>query len=448
MRIVKKLLTSVFILFLGFSVLAEESIDAIELQLNARLENDLRDNTTIDILKELSHHYFSTKPLKGIEYAQLAMTIARENGDDAKKGDIFNYFGNFYRDQGLLDLALEAHLNSLEISEKIGDTLRLTYALNDLGNIYYDQKDFETALKHYARAVDLAKHIGSSDALPVSYNNIGLVMHSKGDYEMAFSYFAKALKYREMQNSPELIGHSFNYLGMVYRTQGDYRLATEYFGKALKNFKEINHELRIGDTYLNIGVNYAMQQDYETAMACFSKAQANYENINHKVELTNCFKVRAKYELEYGMTESARNNLLSALTLCDENGFRGVKKQVLYLLSKAEERLGNYKVALEYYQAYTELKDSLSSNEIQTKTARMEAAYSFRQREKEMALLQKEHEVTEEKLVAQRLRLKFLITILSGALIVSVLLMALKLTPKQRRKMVTELKTKAASLLH
>lgn len=444
----KKLLSLVSVFLLGFSALGEGNIDAIELQLDVRLKGNQRDTTTIDLLKELSHHYFSTQPLKGIEYAQLAMTIAKENNDAEKKGDIFNYFGNFYRDQGLLDLALEAHLNSLEISEQIGDTVRLVYALNDLGNIYYDQKNWETALKHYARAADLSKHIGSNDALPVSYNNIGLVMHSMGDYEMAFCYFAKALKYREMQNKPELIGHSFNYIGMVYRSQGDFRLATEYFGKALKQFKEINNEMRIGDTYMNIGINYAMKEDYETAMACFEKAQSYYENVNHKIELTNCFKIRAKYELESGKISEAQKDLLQALALCDENGFRGVKQKVLYLLSQAEEGLGNYKTALEYYQAYTELKDSLSSNEVANKTARMEAAYSFRQKEKEMVLAQKESEVREEKLIAQRLRLKFFITILSGALVVSLLIVALRLKPKQRKKLVTEFKTKVAGLLH
>ncbi len=444
----KKLLTLGFVAIISLAAMASEAIDLLEQKLDSRLKNELRDTTTIDLLKELSHHYFSTQPLKGIEYAQLAMTIAKENNDAEKKGDIFNYFGNFYRDQGLIDLALEAHLNSLEISEQIGDTLRLVFALNDLGNIYYDQKNWETALKHYTRAADLAKNIGSTDALPVSYNNIGLVMHSMGDYEMAFAYFAKALKYREMQNKPELIGHSFNYIGMVYRTQGNYRLATEYFGKALKNFKEINSEMRIGDTYLNIGINYAMQEDYEIAIECFSKAQGYYENIEHKIELTNCFKVRAKYELEMGKAGDAQKNLVSALELCDKHGFRGLKKQVLYLLSKAEEELGNYKSALGYYQAYTELKDSLSSTEVANKTARMEAAYSFRQKEKEHVLAQKESEVREEKLIAQRLRLKFLITVLSGALVVALLIAALRLKPKRRKKIISDLKTKVASLLH
>lgn len=443
----KHLFTYTLIILTTLAAMADQNISALELQLDKRLQSEQRDNTTIDILKELSHHYFSIQPLKGIEYAQLAMTIAKENNDAEKKADIFNYFGNFYRDQGLLDLALEAHLNSLEISEQIGDSLRLVYALNDLGNIYYDQKDYETALGHYGRAADLAKHIGSADALPVSFNNMGLVMHQMGDYEMAFGYFAKALKYREMQNLPELIGHSFNYIGMVYRTQGNYRLATEYFGKALKNFKEINNEMRIGDTYLNIGMNYAMQKEYTTAMECFSKAQGYYEKIEHKVELANCLKVRGKYELEAEQLENAKSTLENALALCDEHGFRGVKKQVLYLLSQAEERLGNYKVALAHYQAYTELKDSLSSSEISSKAARMEAAYSFRQKEKELALAQKENEVHEEQLLAQRLKMQYLITVLSGALIVTLLLLALRLNPKQRRKLVTELKAKAASLL-
>ena len=105
-----------------------ENPQKLESELQERLSDQQKDSTTIDLLKNLSHYYFEVEPLKGIEYAEKAMQIARENNDKEIKGDIFNYFGNFYRDQGLLDLALQAHLNSLEISEEIGDTVRLAYA--------------------------------------------------------------------------------------------------------------------------------------------------------------------------------------------------------------------------------------------------------------------------------------------------------------------------------
>lgn len=433
---------------LNLASLAEADIDSVEVELEHRQKANKRDLTTIELLKQVSHSYFSTDPLKGIEYAEEAMAIAKEIENKESQADIFNYFGNFYRDQGLLNLALEAHLYSVEFSEHIGDTSRLVYALNDLGNIYYDQKNLDKALELYSRAAELAMHANSIDALPVSYNNIGLVYHQKKDYDRSFHYFAMALKYREEQGLPELVGHSFNYLGMVYRAQGDYRLATEYFGKALQKFKSINNQVRIGDTYLNIGVNYAMQHDYETAFECFEKAKEHFNDSENKIELAHCLQVYGKYQLESGLFEAAKVTLNEALAVMEEHGFRGLRKQTLLLLSHAEENLDNYKDAFIHYRAYSELKDSLSNSETSNKIARLEATFSYREKEKELALLQKQAEFEQQKAITQKLRLKFLLFFMSGLTIVILLILAIRLKPKKRNKLLAEFKTRMAAFLH
>ena len=213
-----------------------------------------------------------------------------ENLAEFDKGAIFSKIGNVYSDQGDFEKALEYHLRSLAIDEKVHGKEHPYGAISNsnIGSVYDDKGDYKKALEYYLRALGIFEKVLGKEhpSTATSYNNIGSVYSEQGDYKKALEYYLRSLAIQEKVHGKDHPDTAISYsnIGSVYSYQGDYKKALEYFLRGLVIFEKV-HGKEHPDTatyYNNIGNVYSYQGDYKKALEYFLRGLVIFEKVHGK----------------------------------------------------------------------------------------------------------------------------------------------------------------------
>ena len=145
------------ILIFLFILLNFPSIGQIE-----SMENQLQyleGTEKFELLLTISKEYWFKNPVKSIEYAQAALKIGTENGNDIQKAKALNRIANGYYFMEQYKLALEYYVKSLELSESSGYTEGIANATNNIGLIYQVMGDYDMAIEYYLKSLELQQKL-------------------------------------------------------------------------------------------------------------------------------------------------------------------------------------------------------------------------------------------------------------------------------------------------
>ena len=133
--------------------------------------------------------------------------------------------------QGLYDLALEAHRKSYEFSFQDGDTIALIHCNRDIANCYTGENDFKDALYFYDKGGELALLKNDSSL----YSLIGVdkanVYTYMGEYDLAEKYLNMSIE----QVDSSFYDYAISVAGYFYFNKRDYNTARTYYEKLLKS---------------------------------------------------------------------------------------------------------------------------------------------------------------------------------------------------------------------
>jgi serine phosphatase RsbU (regulator of sigma subunit)/tetratricopeptide (TPR) repeat protein len=240
-------------------------------------------------------------------------------GEVSKKEQIFfsknkafalNNLGLIYMKRGNSANAIEHFTTSLSISERIDYKKGIANSLNNIGMIYKNQRDFEKAIDFYKKSLKVREEIGDLSGTSNSLNNIGSIYLFRKDYTKAIDYYTQSLEKRKEGGHKGPIASSLNNLGVVYNRLGDLEKAISNYELSLEIKKEIGDKKGIAATLNNIGNIYLDRGDYQTAIRINLQAFENTKNANAASEARNiakslyqCYSASSKYQLALEMYE-------------------------------------------------------------------------------------------------------------------------------------------------
>lgn len=278
---------------------------------------------------------------KGLEYYNSSLKLYEEDGNKEGIATCFNNIGFAYKSQGDIPKALEYLEKSLKIVEQFGDKDGIAIGLNNIGLIYEDQGDIAKALEFHERSLKLREEIGKKSGIARSLSNIGVIYINKGDIPKGLEYHQKSLKIREEIADKQGIAHCLKNIGHVYRDQGNTSEALKHYEKSLKIFEEFGDKQGVANLLQIIGDVYFIRKDYPKAEDYLKRS------------------IRMSREL--GFPENIRN--------------------VSQKLARLYTASGKYQLALENYQLYIQMRDSLDNIETQKATIKQQTKYTYEKRE-------------------------------------------------------------------
>jgi tetratricopeptide (TPR) repeat protein/serine phosphatase RsbU (regulator of sigma subunit) len=387
--------------------------------------------------------YLFTKPDSAFYFAQLEYNLAKEKGEKKYMAAALNTQGVTFSTRSNYDNAIEYHSEGLKVQEELGNKQGMAAALNNIGLVYYAQDNYNKAIDIYSKSLGIQEKAGDKDGTAAALNNIGLVYAAKGDYSNAIDYYSKSLKIGEEIGDKQGMAVSLGNIGSIYFILGDYNKAIDYDFKSLKIEEELGDKRGIASSLNNIGNIYKNQGNYDKAMDCYVRSLRIEEEIGDKHGIASSlnkigtiYKEQAddnkamdyyakslEIEEEIGDKQGIANSLMNigiiyngqgdyqqalsyinrSLIIAQEIGGVTETKEAANLLYQTNKKLGKHKNALQMYELYITVRDSIESEANQKAVIRQEFKYAYEKKAAADSVVNAEaKKVADAKLLAEQ----------------------------------------------
>lgn len=358
--------------------------------LAATLSTAHDDTSKVLVLNKISFAYRAIDPARGIRYATDALELARRLRWKKGVAIVMNTFYSNYFNLGDYSKAYEYATTSLKLNEELGDKRSIAVNLGNIANLFEAQSDYKTALSYQFRSLKLREELNDKPLQATCLMNVGNIYLELTNYPKAREYHLKALKIYESLNDQAGVAECYVNIGSAYQLQEQYTIALDYLVKALEIFRDREMRMQaqaamvtIGDVYLAMK-NYSRSLDYSMQALNISQEMGDKEGE----------------AFAYGQVGKCYLQMVADSTSADRNGKIAMHRQAnldsaikylrnsiaiskainsLRLFSAAQQDLflayklnGNFREALESYETYRRVSDSVFSNDNKLKIAKLE----------------------------------------------------------------------------
>ena len=307
-----------------------------------------------------------------------AMKRYEQLGNKIGIASVISNRGNAQFALGNYEKALVYFLESYKMREELDDSIGLAKISNNLGIIYMSQHEDDKALEWYMKGIAILNALGNKGAQVSALNNIGHVFTRKNQYNEAIKYYQQSIMISLSNENPD--GAITAYLGLadIYTTKNNLNTALVYFKKAESLLNEIGNIFKLNHMYIIGGSIYEKMENYETAIQYNKKALVSSE--------------------ELGMKQFQANALVA--------------------LASCYKKLGKFEEAFKFMEEYSNLNDSMHSDEKVKQIAEMHAKFETENKQKENVILESQLKVKSLELRTNQL----LLFGLGGILLFSIIL--------------------------
>ncbi|MBK9284090.1 MAG: tetratricopeptide repeat protein [Sphingobacteriaceae bacterium] len=305
--------------------------------------------------------------MKAMAFLEKSIAIKKEIGDLKGMANSLLNLASIYDDLGQIPKAIEMLDQSLKIYESLNDLPGTARVLNNLGAMHKGQDQLNKALDCFEKCVAIRTKIKDKRGVAWTYANIGSVYYGLKQMDKAKEYADKSLKLKLELNDEEGIALSYDISATMKSDEKRYDEALLDFEKCLNIMERLGNKQVIAITNNKIGALYYILKSYSKAKYYCTKS----------LELGK----------ELGQPERIAN-----------------AAHQLYLI---EKMMGQPKKALEHYEQYVRMSDSVSNEITKRASIKSQLKYEYeKQAAADSVAHAKESEVKNAELAKQSAEIK------------------------------------------
>lgn len=411
----------------------------------------------------------SEKPEKALEFGKEALRLAKQKGDTLAILNMYNNLGIFYVMRGDYTQSLSNFESILPYLKGERDRKRRANTLNNIGGVYYEKGDLSIAHTRFKESLALFVQLKDTNGAMISMNNLGSIDRDRGNFSEALETYMKVLGFQEQQGDTTHLGLALYNVGNLYLLQGDPTEATDFFERSLKLFTSSNQKFRmvmsmnglskaflqaekyeqaypllrkslslarkiddltgLAEVELGIAEEFLYLQDYDSALVYGQMSLESNRELGRTQEEAQALLYLGQASLKKGMISESIYYLQSSLSLSAQNNYQDISRDGYMNLSEAYSKLGNYKAALDNFNRFFDLHDSIFSKESKEKLTEMKVRYETEKKNKTIDELKLKNSQDEIAILQSNRRVIVLI-----ASVLVLLLLALSLFLRFRSK--------------
>lgn len=393
------------------------------------------DTTRVFYLNELAYQYLDYSADTAVMYSEQAAALAEKinytDGIITSK----NIKGIYLRMNNRLDEALKVGEEVLELRKKYTSPERHTGAYTNLGTMYLVKGDFANALKYLNKGLANAIEWKQLENQVVILSNIAIVYNNSELNDLSLETLQKAvLLNKQLKGESQRFQEAQLYINIatLYHKRGLYADAYKYFMYAYATYKKENNirdlsivvynltsttrflkDLVSCERYINEMDSIAklLQLDEYTANFHLTKANFLIESkkytqalieVNKGLQMVDSVVNQQTYGVLLGVKsecykagkdyKKALEFSNQALRVIKQTGNR-TEEAVLYTSqSEIYKELKDYKTALFFYERASQLRDSINTEQVDTRIATLNSFNQLDRKEKELALSNSQNE--------------------------------------------------------
>lgn len=305
------------------------------------------------------------------------------------------------------------------------DLLKAAETFTTISLIYDCFGDYPNGVEASHNALDIYLNTNDSVGIAYSYNDIGVYHYYSGEYTSAFEYLNLSYEYFTKLNDASGISMYYNNTANIYFDQDKLVAALDYYQKAYQLDSAENDFEGMAITLGNMGETYTYLGKFEeadsTLMLSLSIAEKEHDlwgMTNPLRGLANLYQEQGKIDIAIGFTHQSR-------IISDSIGALPELSESYRMLSSFYQEIGDFESSLQNFKSYKMLEDSIFNRDNAKILHELETKFQTNQKQKEIALLKKDSEITElkhsEEIKEQQSRMIYLILGLIAAGIVGLI---------------------------
>ncbi len=334
------------------------------------------------------------------KYFRECIKQARLSKNFLYTGKAYNSLAVSERTHGKFDAAVEHANKSILILREMNVPAELAISLNTLGVIQNLMGEYPQSMKTFVEGVELAEKSGDRRVKNLLYSSAGNGFSTLRNYDKAKEYFKKAL---ECKDPGDLVAEASYYLnvGRIFSMQDHNDSALVYYQQSLKFFTETKTYRGMGAVLNNIGGIYDEMRRYDKALLYYRKGIEMKEKAGDRPGLAASYLNMAKVYLNIGSFESSEKWFKKSLAISEEYELAPIIIEVHEGMSSLYQDWGKYKEALIAHKKYTDVRDSVETEENSKFINQLQAKYEAGTREQQIKELEAAKKIDELQLTKQ-----------------------------------------------
>lgn len=292
------------------------------------------------------------------------------------------------------------------ISVQQQNNLLKAYALNRIGNCWFNLNDSKKSIEFYFKALEVAEEKPAYyDIKARVYNNLGWSFKKLQDYEKALQYFVEAEGYARKEGTKGTLALILNNKGVTEKDLRKFDQALVSLNESLQLNREIHNKRQERFNLNNIAVIFNEQNRFTEAIEKLKQVLELNEQLSDTVELINNLQNLGYAYIGIEDYVKAESSLLKSIEYAEQKKNAEMKYEALSRLIIIYRNQGKLKEALDTYDAYFRLSDSIKTQETKRYAIELESRYNNLIKEREL-------ETTRKELAEQKLYLTWIISAL------------------------------------
>lgn len=327
----------------------------------------------------------------------------KANKIDYKKGEAYAKLNtaaaSFLKSKN--DIALENLSDSLAWFSENPSENGFAKALYLKGNIYESFGDYEKALEYCLNSLKLSSEINDGATEAEAASQLGLIYTRLCNFPKALEYYRQGLKLREDLNDENAVASSLNRIGMLMRLTKKHDESIEYYFKSLAIRRKNKQDTSIPWTLLGIASTYEDMGKVDEALKYYEQGMTGGGDRRC---ILQCMMGSGRIYSLKGDKKKADERLEESLRIAEDLKALSLISEAYSALAKHYESTGQTGKALEYYKLYQKTRESVQSEEAQSRFRNIEISHAIEKSEQEKEIfrlrhveLKKAYDIIEEK---------------------------------------------------
>lgn len=285
-------------------------------------------------------------------------------------GAVYSFMGNYIK-------ALKGYEDGLAIALAIKDKKMQAGLYGNIGILYSSLGDYTKTLQYDLLSLKLAEELGEQRSVAINLSNIGYVHMNHGDYAKALEYFERALKMAEQLSDQHMLVATLNYLSSVHTNMQKIDVAEQYTLRSIKICEDLKDDYNLSYCLMQLASIKQAKGDFKSARVLAERSLECARRINAAPYISGALTTLAQCSEFEGNLKLAEKQLLESEKIAAEAGELEAIRTTAQTLSQLYKKMGNYRSALEYYQKFINIRDSVFSEDKNKDQVRMELKYEY-----------------------------------------------------------------------
>ena len=387
-------------------------------------------------------HYTNMRYDSGIHWLKKGFALSDDPTFYPQQLYALNYIATCFVAEAKYDSAAAYAHQQINVAVASKANSRIAKANKSLALVYYDQGEYYGALKHFLKADSLMGDEVTIDR-GETFQNISQLYHILGNTPLELKYLQNALNVYEQMNDDYGISAVEMSFGSLELSNKNYDQARVHFEKAVKFFETYNDLRMRANAYRYLGRAHYYLNELNKALALYEKALVLLQSASEgDITRLYCYHEMGEVLVALRRYPEASKALQTALAKTEHTGGLNEKADILKSIAAMYEQQGDFKKAFESQILYQTVADTLNRIKASKQIVEVEARYQNEKKEREIALLAAQHQLTQQEKQEQRMLFIFIIAGVVTVAIVFYFLLKTKQKANKKLKELDELKSR------